>query len=239
MTAVLDVDSLTVSYGPARAVADATLHLAEREVLAIVGANGAGKSSLGLGIAGLEKATGTIRFLGEDLSGTGSGARVRAGIVYVPEGRRVFPQLSVYENLRAGAFTRRRSGTWKARIDTMFDRVPRLAERRNVAATLLSGGEQQLLAICRALMTEPKMLILDEPSLGLSPRAIDTVAEFLTDLVEAEGLSVILLEQNVSFAGRTAHRGQVMHLSHLTTALSREDMADTDLVRAAVMGGSR
>ena len=160
----------------------ASFDVEEQEIAAIVGTNGAGKSSLARAVGGLTPASGTVRLGERDLSGLNAEGRVKAGVVYVPEGRRVFPQLTVEDNLRAGGFTRRRSHDWRRRMSELYERVPRLKERAQVRAGLLSGGEQQLLAICRALMARPSVLLMDEPSLGLAPRAIDAVADLLVDL---------------------------------------------------------
>lgn len=231
------VNDISVRYGNALAVADASFEVGDREVLAIVGANGAGKSSLGKAVCGLVKHTGAVELNGKDLSGSRRAeSRVPAGVVYVPEGRRVFPQLSVEDNLRSGGFVQRRKHKWTDRIETLYEWVPRLKERSQVKAVLLSGGEQQLLAICRALMAWPKVLVLDEPSLGLSPRAIDTVAELLRELVAAEDLSVIVLEQNITFASRTADKAWAMHLGRLRTALSKDEIADPEHVRDVLTG---
>jgi branched-chain amino acid transport system ATP-binding protein len=233
---MLTANDISVRYGNALAVAEASFDVGDREVVAVVGANGAGKSSLGKAICGLVKHSGSVHLDGTDLSGTRAEARVPAGLVYVPEGRRVFPQLSVEDNLRSGGFVQRRSHKWTERIETLYHRVPQLRERAQVKAVLLSGGEQQLLAICRALMAWPKVLVLDEPSLGLSPRAIDTVVDLLRELVTAEDLSVVVLEQNVTFASRTADRAWAMHLGRLTTALSRAEIADPEHVRDVLSG---
>lgn len=223
---MLTCEKIRVEYNGAVAVADVDIELGDRTIAAVVGANGAGKSSLGKAIAGITPSTGRITFDGIDLSRTRSAGRVKAGIVYVPEGRRVFSQLTVAENLRIGGFSAKRQQDWRERSETMFERVPHLRRRQHIKAGLLSGGEQQLLAICRALMANPKVLILDEPSLGLAPVAIDMVAEFLGELVADNDLSLLILEQNAAFASRVATHGWLMNLGTLPQKLTEQDMND-------------
>lgn len=223
---MLSVEGLSVRYGQAVALRDVSFTAPSNSVYAVLGANGGGKSSLGMAIAGLQKSGGVIRYEDKEISALSVTKRVGAGIVYVPEGRRVFGNLTTAENLRAGAFSRRRKRMWKQRMEFVLDRVPRLSERLEVKAALLSGGEQQLLAIARALMASPRLLILDEPSLGLAPQAINQVAEFLSDLRREEGLSILLLEQNFAFASRVAEQGVVLHLGAIARQLSREQISD-------------
>lgn len=232
---MLEVTDISVRYGDALAVTKVSLDAGAREIVAVIGANGAGKSSLGKAIAGLVPATGRVVLKGDDVSSMRAEARVRAGIVYVPEGRRVFPQLSVHDNLRAGAFTRRRSAPWQERLAEIYERVPRLRERQHIKAALLSGGEQQQLAICRALMAFPKVLILDEPSLGLSPMIIADVVRFLQDLRADNELSLVILEQNISFTARLAERAWVMNLGRFRSALDGDEVRDPERVRAALL----
>jgi branched-chain amino acid transport system ATP-binding protein len=160
---------------------------------------------------------------------------VRSGVVYVPEGRRVFPQLPVADNLRAGAFVRRRSSPWQDRLEQIYERVPRLKDREHVKAALLSGGEQQLLAICRALMAFPKVLLLDEPSLGLSPRMIADVVQFLSDLIAHDELTIVIFEQNMAFTAKLAERAWVLNLGRVSTALGKDDLSDPQRARAALL----
>jgi len=231
---MLQVESLGVRYGSAVAVGSVSFHVPEGTVRAIVGANGAGKSSIGRAVAGINSASGSIRFGAQDITGMSAERRVAAGIVYVPEGRHVFTQLTVEENLRAGGFVVRRQHSWTTRRDWIYERIPRLRERAEVRAGLLSGGEQQLLAIGRALMAHPRLVILDEPSLGLSPTATETVATFLQELLADGGLTVLLLEQNVSFAGRIASGAYVLGLGDVRRELTADELADADLVRGAL-----
>ena len=228
---MLKIDQLSIKYGAATAVHDASIQVQKAELLAILGANGAGKSSLGKAIAGLVKYSGSVELEGEDLGSASSASRVKSGIVYVPEGRRVFTQMTVEDNLRAGGFVRRRHSDWRRRRDEVYDLVPRLSDRSSMRAGLLSGGEQQLLALGRAMMAEPRVLVLDEPSLGLAPMAIDIVADFLLKLSVDGGLTVLLLEQNVAFATRLATRGYIMNLGMVQTEIGRDTLADPEAVR--------
>jgi branched-chain amino acid transport system ATP-binding protein len=213
MTPRLEVSDLAVRYGQALAVRGVSLAVAEGETLAVVGANGGGKSSLGKAVARLAPSTGAVLLDGAPVPPRAVDA-VGAGIVYVPEGRMVFTQLSVADNLRAGAFSARRRD-WEARRATLYERLPRLAERASVRAGMLSGGEQQLLAIGRALMAFPSVLVLDEPSLGLSPSAVVTVTDFLREIQREYAMTVLLLEQNTAFAARLADRTLVLELGVL------------------------
>lgn len=224
MSQQLAVRNLCVRYGAAIALHGVSFDVATGECVAVVGANGAGKSTLGKAIARLVPATGEVRYGGRELPRDA----VRAGVVYVPEGRMVFPQMTVEDNLRVGAFAVRRAFDWRERRDVIFERMPRLAERARVRAGLLSGGEQQLLAIARALMARPSLLVLDEPSLGLSPAAVRAVSEFLADLGREFSVSTVVLEQNTAFAARIADRGILLRLGEVVESrLSKEEMADT------------
>lgn len=212
MTAHLEVADLAVRYGQALAVRGVSFAIERGETLAVVGANGGGKSSLGKAVARLVGSTGEVLLDGTAVPRTAVAA-VGAGVVYVPEGRMVFTQLSVADNLRAGVFAVRRKHDWEARRATLYERLPRLAERAAVQGGLLSGGEQQLLAIGRALMAVPSVLVLDEPSLGLSPSAVVTVTDFLREIQQQEyDMTILLLEQNAAFAAKLATRALVLEL---------------------------
>jgi branched-chain amino acid transport system ATP-binding protein len=230
----LRFSDISVRYGDAVALVGASHTVSAGSALAVVGANGAGKSSLGLALAGLVRSTGRV-WLGEhELTGARTAQRVRAGIVYVPEGRRIFAGLSVLENLRSGAFSARRKGNPAERIEHILDLLPQLRERVNVNGDLLSGGEQQLLAIGRALMARPRVLILDEPSLGLASEAVDRVSGFLRALIDREGLTVVILEQNVLFASRMATSGLVLHLGQTIRTFDEAEIRDTELVTSVL-----
>lgn len=235
---MLTVNDLSVRYGQATALLATSFTVGDRAVSAVIGANGAGKSSLGKAVCGLVPAGGRLVFDDRDLSALPSAERVRAGLVYVPEGRMVFKQLTVLENLRAGAFSCRRQADWRPRAEEMLQRVPQLAERVKVRAAALSGGEQQLLAVCRALMARPRLLVLDEPSLGLSPSAVNLVAEFLKQLVSREELALLILEQNVAFASRLATDALVLDLGQVVMTLDQKAISNPDEARQALMAAT-
>jgi branched-chain amino acid transport system ATP-binding protein len=233
---MLSLRGLTVRYGDATAVSGVDLTLEAHQFGAVLGANGAGKSSLAKAVARLLPSTGSIVVDGQDVTRMASDRLVRDGVVYVPEGRRVFGQASVEDNLRAGAFIRRKSHPWRERLAEIYEWIPRLKERADVKAELLSGGEQQLLAIGRGLMAQPRLMILDEPSLGLSPRAIDTVVAFLREVAAAESLSILVCEQNTSFASRLADRAWAMKLGELQEPVGPDVISDPEALVRMVMG---
>ncbi|MEO5666287.1 MAG: ABC transporter ATP-binding protein [Nocardioides sp.] len=222
MSALLEVRSVTAGYGDFQALFDVSLEVEEGELLALVGANGAGKSTILRTMTGtLSPMTGSVWFDGEDVTSLGDDARARRGISLVPEGRRMFPSLTIEENLRVGAATRR-TGPWD--LDAVFDMIPLLRDRRRRPAATLSGGEQQAVAIGRALMGNPRVLLMDEVSLGLAPVVVEQIYESLPS-IRAGGITVVLVEQDLSrsFAvademacileGRVALRGPVKSLT--------------------------
>jgi branched-chain amino acid transport system ATP-binding protein len=209
--------------------------MAVGEIVGILGANGAGKSSLGRAIAGLTPSRGLVQLMGFDISRANAAARVAAGVVYVPEARRVFTDLTVFENLRAGAWGRRGRSDWRAHLQEIYGRFPRLRERSGVKAGLLSGGEQQMLAIGRALMARPKVLILDEPSLGLAPATARQTAAMVASLVRDQSLSCLILEQNVTFAAALAERALLLHLGSTVSEVSGDVIRDPERVRTALI----
>src|SRR5918998_994269 len=228
---MLEVRNLEVRYGAVRAVRDVSLTVGDGELVAVLGANGAGKSSTLMCIAGaLKPSTGSINLGGEDATGARPETMVRRGMATVPETRNVFPDLTVAENLRLGAYTRRRDAPGVAEDRSrMFAMFPRLAERENQPAGTLSGGEQQMLVIARALMSRPRVLLLDEPSLGLAPAIVDQIFDMIAEL-KRSGLTMLLVEQNAAKALSVADRAYVMRLglvaAHGTAA---EIGAATDL----------
>jgi branched-chain amino acid transport system ATP-binding protein len=232
---MLEVSGLAFAYGGAAAVRDVSLTVRPGEIVALLGANGAGKSTTVKMIAGvLRPQRGTISFGGETLSGAASHKVVKSGITLVPEGRLVFPQMTVMENLQLGAHIKPH-GAIAALVDRAFGLFPRLAERRGQLAGSMSGGEQQMLAIARGLMAEPKLMILDEPSLGLMP----TVTQEMFRLVEAVnkgGISVLLVEQNLHQSLRIAHRGYVLEKGEVVLAGTGQELLANDYVRRAFLG---
>jgi len=213
---LLEVEGLDVRYGRNHAVRAMDLTVEEGEIVTVLGANGAGKSSLLKAIQGTVRAVaGTLRFAGSPINGWSAPKRVDNGLVLVPEGRQIFVSLTVHENLQMGAYTRRDS--YDREIDEIYQRFPNLGERRDMSASVLSGGEQQMLAIGRALLAKPKLVMLDEPSLGLSPLLVVELFNLIEQLNE-NGLSILLVEQNTHMALGAAHRGYVLELG--TTVMS-------------------
>jgi branched-chain amino acid transport system ATP-binding protein len=232
---MLDVSGLAFAYDGALAVRDVSLTVQPGEIVALLGANGAGKSTTVRMIAGiLQPQKGAIKFAGELLSGAPSHHVVRRGITLVPEGRLVFPQMTVMENLQLGAHIKK-GGEIGGLVDKAFALFPRLAERRGQLAGSMSGGEQQMLAIARGLMAEPRLIILDEPSLGLMPIVTQEVFK-LIEAVNKSGIGVLLVEQNLHQALRIAHRGYVLEKGSVVLAGTGKDLLADDYVRRAFLG---
>ncbi len=232
---LLEIRSLEVRYGGIRAVKGIDLEIAAGELVCLIGANGAGKSSTLRAISGLAPiAPGSIRFGGRDLAGIPAFARARAGLVMVPEGRGVFAQLSVAENLAMGAYARADAGVASDRA-RVFELFPRLAERRRQTAGTLSGGEQQMLAIGRALMSRPRLLALDEPSMGLAPIAAQKILQVIRD-INSTGVTVLLVEQNARSALALAHRAYVMESGEITLSGEARALLADPRVREAYLG---
>ena len=235
---MLDVANLEVRYGAIRAVRGVSLTVGEGELVTLLGANGAGKSSTLLAIAGaLKVAAGTIRLGGEDVTLAQPERMVRRGVAMVPETRDVFPDLTVAENLRLGAFIRRSDTAGvaqdRARLLQLF---PRLQERETQAAGTLSGGEQQMLVIARAMMSRPRVLLLDEPSLGLAPALVEQIFAMIAEL-KASGLTILLVEQNASKALSIADRAYVMRLGEIAAAGTAAEIAAASDLKALYLGG--
>jgi branched-chain amino acid transport system ATP-binding protein len=231
----LEVSGLAFAYDGALAVRDVSLAVQPGEIVALLGANGAGKSTTVRMIAGvLNPQKGAIRFDGQAMTGVPSHHVVRRGITLVPEGRLVFPQMTVMENLQLGAHVKR-AGEIGALVEQAFALFPRLAERRSQLAGSMSGGEQQMLAIARGLMAEPKLIILDEPSLGLMPIVTQEVFK-LIEAVNKRGISVLLVEQNLHQALRIAHRGYVLEKGAVVLAGTGQELLANDYVRRAFLG---
>ncbi|MAF49766.1 MAG: ABC transporter ATP-binding protein [Rhodospirillales bacterium] len=209
---LLEVEGLDVRYGRNHAVKTINLIMEDREIVTVLGSNGAGKSSLLKAIQGTERSAGRVIFDGADISGWSAPKRVQSGLVMVPEGRQIFVSLTVHENLQMGAYCR--SDNVAIEIDAVYERFPNLKERRHFPASVLSGGEQQMLAIGRALLARPKLMMLDEPSLGLSPILVKMLFEMIENLNQ-DGLTILLVEQNTHMALQTAHRGYVLELGNV------------------------
>lgn len=233
---LLSVENLFASYGGAWVLNDISLTMLEGEFLAIIGANTAGKSTLLKAISGLLPQTrGSISFSGHDLLSTPAHRVPTLGIAHVPEGRHVFTEMTVEENLRAGAFTREKSSGVEDSITRIFDLFPRLKERRNQSAGTLSGGEQQMVAVGRGMMLSPKLLILDEPSLGLAPMVVEEMHDRFHEIHDS-GVSVLLVEQNVSLALESAGRAYVMSSGVIEFEGRAKDLAQDDRIRRAYLG---
>ncbi|MEO8080883.1 MAG: ABC transporter ATP-binding protein [Caldimonas sp.] len=234
---MLEVEALSVFYGDAQALASVSLAVAEREIVAIIGANGAGKTSLIRTIGGvLAPRSGSIRFEGAEIAGQPSHRVCNLGIGQVAEGRQIFPTLSVFENLETGAMLRRARAGAEATLATVLDMFPRLAERRDQAAGTLSGGEQQMLAIGRCLMGAPRLIMFDEPSLGLAPSIVAEVLRIIERLNREDGLTVLLVEQNVAASLRLAHRAYVLENGSVVLEGTGAELLDDPRVREAYLG---
>lgn len=233
---LLEIEDLVVHRGGVPALRGVTLDVQPREVVALLGANGAGKTTTLRAISGLSPPEGgQIRFAGSSLVGAGSAQVVEAGIAHVPEGSRIWPDMTVLENLRLGAYAVRRKGGVAERLDSILTLLPRLAERATQLAGTLSGGERQMAAIGRALMASPKLLLMDEPSLGLSPRVVDTVFDTIAS-VRSEGVAVLLVEQNVVRALEIAERGYVLENGWIVREGRGAELLEDPEVRRAYLG---
>jgi branched-chain amino acid transport system ATP-binding protein len=235
MSDLLEIDNLSVWYGPVLALQDATLTVRSGEAVALVGANGAGKSTLFKTIVGLLRPkSGGVRLLDRDITDMRTERRIRLGLGYSPEGRRVFPGLSVRENLEVAVFASKSERA--RRVDRAFSLFPQLAARQQALGWQLSGGQQQMLAIGRALMGQPRLLLLDEPSLGLSPRLADEVLSGLKGIVN-EGTSILLAEQNVSKALACCDRAYVLKVGKIVLDGTAGTLRDTQEIKRAFLGG--
>ncbi len=233
---LLAVEALDVRYGAIHAVRGVSFEVQAGEIVTLIGSNGAGKSTLLRAISGLVRpSAGRIRLSGSDVTGSRPEAIVERGCSHVPEGRRIFANLSVLENLQLGAWPRR---TPEAEgLERVFELFPRLRERLTQAGGTLSGGEQQMLAIARALMSRPRLLLLDEPSLGLAPLIVKQIFQIIKELNEKDGMTVFLVEQNAYHALKLAHRGYVMVTGNITMSGTGKDLLNDPQVRAAYLEG--
>src|SRR5881394_1696156 len=232
---LLKVSGLKVAYGGIQAVKGVSFEVNEGELVSLIGANGAGKTTTLKAITGLQPvAAGEIEFLGKSIKGQGAWDLVHQGLVMVPEGRGVFSRMTITENLQMGAFVRKDKEVF-ADIDKVFGIFPRLKERRNQLAGTMSGGEQQMLAMGRALMARPKVLLMDEPSMGLSPIMVDKIFEVVSD-IHSRGTTILLVEQNASRALQLASRGYVMDSGEVTMSGDAKALLADPKVRAAYLG---
>ena len=235
MSTILKVEDMHVYYGAIHAVKGVSFEVGEGEIVALIGANGAGKSTILKTVSGLlHPRSGNVIFDGKNISHTDAHKLVRHGLAHVPEGRRIFLQMTVQDNLEMGAFTQK--DVSKADLERMFTLFPRLKERRKQIAGTLSGGEQQMLAMSRALMSHPKLLMLDEPSMGLAPILVDQIFDIIQELHEA-GTTILLVEQNASKALQIADRAYVLETGAITLSGTGAELAVSDEVRKAYLGG--
>ena len=233
---MLEVKGLHGGYGPIQILWDVSLHINRGEVVTLLGANGAGKTTLIRTISGeIPAQKGDISFLGTDISKVSPHIIVEAGLVQIPEGRQIWGPLSVEDNLDLGAYCKHARHERKASKEWVFSLFPVLAERRRSQARDFSGGQQQMLAIGRALMSRPTLLMLDEPSLGLAPQIVEEMFEILARVNE-QGISILLVEQNVDFALRIADRAYILEHGHITKGGNAEDLRDSDEIRASYLG---
>jgi branched-chain amino acid transport system ATP-binding protein len=235
--AMLEVNNLEVYYGVICALKGISFEVNEGEIVSLIGANGAGKTTMMQSIVGLiPKKAGHVTFMGKDITKTPCHKIVHMGMTQVPEGRRIFQELSVYENLLMGAYTTKDQQKFKEDLESIYERFPRLAERRNQIAGTLSGGEQQMLAMSRAIMCHPKLLMLDEPSMGLSPLLVDQVFEIIKD-INKDGTTILLVEQNAGKSLAISDRAYVMENGSIVLSGAGAELAASEKVRKAYLGG--
>lgn len=232
---MLKVENINVFYGKIHALRDVSLEVHSGETVALIGANGAGKSTTLKTISGmLRSKTGHISFMDEEISHLDSYRLISRGLAHVPEGRRIFAQMTVMENLEMGAYSRR--DNYQASLKDVFKRFPRLLDRKNQIAGTLSGGEQQMLAMGRALMSQPKLLMLDEPSMGLAPILVQQIFDIIRELNKA-GTTILLVEQNAEMALAVAQRAYVMESGRIVLSGTGEELAKSDAIQKAYLGG--
>lgn len=235
--AQLALEKVNTFYGNIQALKDVSLTVDKGDIVTLIGANGAGKTTTLMSICGLVPSrSGKIVFEGTDITGIAAHELVKYGISQVPEGRRIFPQLSVLENLDMGAFMRRDKAGIKADLDEVFELFPRLAERRHQSGGTLSGGEQQMLAISRALMSRPQVLLLDEPSLGLAPLIVQHIFDIIQKINRERGTTILLVEQNANMALKIANKGYVLQNGSILMADSAAALLENEEVKTAYLG---
>jgi branched-chain amino acid transport system ATP-binding protein len=235
MSALLELERVEARYGPVKALDGVTLAVGEGEVVAVLGANGAGKTTTLRAVSGTVRRAGSIRFAGRRAARSPEGV-ARAGIAHVPEGRGTFAELSVAENLRLGSYVRRDRAGVRADEERVLGYFPFLADRAGQQAGTLSGGEQQMLALARALMLRPRLLMLDEPSLGLAPLVVRELFAIVAKLNAEEGLAVLVVEQNASVALAAAHRAYVLEVGRVAVEGTSEELARDESVRRSYLG---
>ena len=236
MNTILKVDDINVYYGAIHAIKGVSFEVNEGEVVTLIGANGAGKSTILKTVAGLLSShTGSIQFMGKNLGGIPAHKIVPMGLALVPEGRQIFLQMTVEENLQMGAFTRP-ADEYDASIADVYQRFPRLKERQNQIAGTLSGGEQQMLAMGRALMSKPSLLMLDEPSMGLAPILVEQIFDIVRELNQ-HGTTILLVEQNANMALSVAHRGYVLETGKIVATGTGAELLEDEAVKKAYLGG--
>ncbi|NMC32376.1 MAG: ABC transporter ATP-binding protein [Veillonellaceae bacterium] len=234
---MLKVENINVYYGAIHALKGISVEVNEGEIVTLIGANGAGKSTILRTISGLLRAkTGDILFKDQSIAGMAAEDIVRHGISQVPEGRRIFANMTVSENLEMGAYIRSDKGGIRKDIDKVFERFPRLGERRTQIAGTLSGGEQQMLAIGRGLMSQPKLMLLDEPSMGLAPLLVKEIFSIIKE-INAGGTTILLVEQNAHMALSIAHKAYVLETGRITLSGTAKELAESEAVRKAYLGG--
>ena len=234
--AMLEVKDLEVHYGVIKAIKGVSFEVNEGEVISLIGANGAGKTTILHAVSGLlGKSAGSVSFMGEDITNMPAHKIVSLGMAHVPEGRRVFAQLSVLENLKLGAYTRNDKKELEDTLQMVYKRFPRLEERKNQMAGTLSGGEQQMLAMGRALMSHPKLILMDEPSMGLSPIFVEEIFSIIKD-ISASGTTVLLVEQNAKKALSIADRAYVLETGNISLAGDAKELMNDESVKKAYLG---
>ncbi|MFW2491901.1 ABC transporter ATP-binding protein [Clostridium chromiireducens] len=233
---MLKVDNINLYYGVIQALKDISLEVKQGEIVTLIGANGAGKTSTLRAISGLEPLkSGTVTFKGSSLNKVPANRIVSLGLSHVPEGRRVFPQLSVLENLELGAYLRKDKAGIKQDMEMVFSKFPRLKEREKQQAGTLSGGEQQMLAIGRALMNRPEMLILDEPSMGLAPLVVKDIFDTIVE-INKSGTTILLVEQNANMALAIAHRAYVLETGKIVKSGDAKELLNDESIKSAYLG---
>ena len=237
--AMLEVKDIEVYYGMIQAIKGVSFEVNEGEVIALIGANGAGKTTILHTVTGLlSPGSGSVFFEGKDITKVPAHKIVSLGMAHVPEGRRVFAELSVYENLKMGAYTRKDKNEIEQTLAMVYDRFPRLKERKNQLAGTLSGGEQQMLAMGRALMSHPKIILMDEPSMGLSPILVNQIFEIIEE-VSRGGTTVLLVEQNATLALKVSDRTYIIERGNITLSGESRDLLEDPRVREAYLGKAK